>query len=117
MTEIPEFIEPTSKEEALAALVHAWRIWEAMPHEEMEEDTFFKRYEDAAVKLGATEYELIRANFLGIPDHERKPLFLSYCFESLVDFQSIEVYIEHLGYMMKIRDEFKIIDPFSGGDL
>ena len=108
-----EIDEPNSKAEALGALTHAWRTWHSSKEVTVKEDRYVTKYEKLARSLGASEFEVRKANLLGAPEKDRQKLLETFSYLSaLIHKNSTEEVIDYLKIIIQLRDEFGLKDPF-----
>ncbi len=109
-----ETIEPKTKEEALAAITHASRLWNIkdVNDEFLEEKRikYLDQYYKYAKKLGATETDMLRATLLGTPDKNEQQGFLNTYFDDVMHHGSEQLLAE-LPSIINIKNEFGLEDP------
>ena len=115
-----ETIRPTSKEEALAAITHAYRAWnnwyDVNPDlSEDDKDQYLNTYFKYGKELGAAELEMLRATILGTPDNDGKQALLNIYFEDARK-KPLEVLLTELPGLINIKNEFGLQDPNSFRD-
>ncbi|MFI5240923.1 MAG: hypothetical protein ACHQUA_00650 [Microgenomates group bacterium] len=106
----------TSKEAALAALLQTWKggINEGKMSEEKSRawDGMLTGIQDRAIELGATRYEIMHTQFEANSEDHRQHLL-----NAIVDDIEISLKPEMLSYLndlSKIKEEFGLLDPFTG---
>ena len=109
-----EIIVPTSREEALSALTHAVRVWDARDindqHLENEKGGYLDWHFKYAEKLGANQVEILRAVLMGTENKSDQQAHLNLYFDGLLR-QGMEQIFAELPGLINIKNEFDLKDP------